>query len=137
MGAEGAQHHREGLLHLRLVILTVLLSHTRVADYTGARNKDALKKLGVTHVLSAVGFQPAYPDEFKYKVLNIDDSDSEVRIGDQSHLTSIKDIITHMPDSVKFIRDGINAGGVVVHCAAGISRSSSMCIAYENADCAA
>lgn len=49
-----------------------------ITDYTGARNKSVLKKLGVTHILSAVGFSPAFPDEFKYKVLHIDDSDSEV-----------------------------------------------------------
>lgn len=42
----------------------------------------------------------------------------------------LQDIITHFSSSVEFIREGLKSGGVVVHCAAGISRSSSMCIAY-------
>ena len=41
------------------------------------------------------------------------------------------DIARHIPDAIKFIHDGLTAGkGVLVHCAAGVSRSSSVVIAY-------
>ena len=82
---------RQTMRHQVFVAMLVCMAHTQlqrepnmidkgfyITDYTGARNKSALKKLGVTHILSAVGFSPAFPDEFKYKVLHIDDSDSEV-----------------------------------------------------------
>jgi protein-tyrosine phosphatase len=42
-----------------------------------------------------------------------------------------ENLMPHWPKAIEFIRDGINKGGnVLVHCYAGISRSSSTVIAY-------
>jgi len=89
-----------------------------ITDASGASNKQALKRLQITHVLSAVGFEPPFPQDFKYLVLHVDDADEE-------------DMVSHFPSCVQFIREALNSGGaVVIHCAAGISRSSTVAICY-------
>jgi dual specificity phosphatase 12 len=58
-----------------------------------------------------------FPKEFTYKEINVADNSS----------TSI---LRHFPAAISFIKDGIAKGGVLVHCYAGVSRSSSCVIAY-------
>ena len=41
----------------------------------------------------------------------------------------------HFPSAIQFIKDGMQSGGIVfVHCFAGVSRSSSVVIAYMMAE---
>uniref|UniRef100_A0A7S3N911 protein-tyrosine-phosphatase n=1 Tax=Euplotes harpa TaxID=151035 RepID=A0A7S3N911_9SPIT len=62
--------------------------------------------------------EPKFPDKFKYKVFELEDDDDE-------------DIKKYFAEGIEFITDSLAAGGCVfVHCAAGISRSTSMLCAY-------
>ena len=78
-----------------------------------------LKNNGISHILQvAAGIQPFFPNDFKYKVLNVQDQ-------------STQSLIRHFPASIAFIKDAIDKGsGVLVHCYAGVSRSATIVIAY-------
>ena len=55
---------------------------------------------------------------FKYKLIMVEDTEDE-------------DLLAHFDECVEFINEGARNGGrTLVHCAAGISRSASICIAY-------
>jgi protein-tyrosine phosphatase len=77
-----------------------------------------LKQAGISHILTvASGLSPFYPKDFKYKTIAVAD-------------TSQSGLLRHFPAAVAFIKEGINRGGVLVHCYAGVSRSSACVIAY-------
>lgn len=83
-----------------------------------AKNKWKLKELGITHILTiAEHIPPQHPRDFEYKIVSVDDHESV-------------DLLKHLPDCKTFIDKGRQQGGVLVHCAAGVSRSASMCIMY-------
>ncbi|KAL5986109.1 hypothetical protein ACLOJK_028099 [Asimina triloba] len=99
---------------------------SKVADhiYLGgdvvARNRDILREHGITHVLNCVGF--VCPEYFKadlvYKTLWLQDSPSE-------------DITSILYDVFDYFEDVRQQGGrVLVHCCQGVSRSTSLVIAY-------
>lgn len=58
-----------------------------------------------------------FPKEFTYKVISVPD-------------TSSASLIRHFPAANSFIKEAIQKGGVLVHCFAGVSRSSTVVIAY-------
>ncbi|KAK1312285.1 Protein-tyrosine-phosphatase MKP1 [Acorus calamus] len=99
---------------------------SKVADhvYLGgdsvARNRDILRRHGITHVLNCVGF--VCPEYFKsdlvYKTLWLQDSPSE----------DITSILYDVFDYFEDVRS--QAGRVLVHCCQGVSRSTSLVIAY-------
>jgi hypothetical protein len=87
-----------------------------------ARNLKALRKRGITHILNVSPVVPCYfrdnPEgAFTYHVVAIYD-DSSV------------DLLPHLEKAVEYIATGRKAGGVLVHCYAGQSRSASFVIAY-------
>ncbi|XVF02581.1 hypothetical protein REPUB_Repub04eG0187000 [Reevesia pubescens] len=99
---------------------------SRIADhiYLGsdavAKNREILRKNGITHVLNCVGF--VCPEYFKndlvYKTLWLQDTPSE-------------DITSILYDVFDYFEDVREQGGrVLVHCCQGVSRSSSLVIAY-------
>ncbi|KAF8395063.1 hypothetical protein HHK36_019003 [Tetracentron sinense] len=99
---------------------------SKVADhiYLGgdavARNREILRKNDITHVLNCVGF--VCPEYFKadlvYKTLWLQDSPSE-------------DITSILYDVFDYFEDVREQGGrVLVHCCQGVSRSTSLVIAY-------
>ncbi|KAJ4971685.1 hypothetical protein NE237_004784 [Protea cynaroides] len=99
---------------------------SKVADhiYVGgdavAKNRDILRQNGITHVLNCVGF--VCPEYFKsdlvYKTLWLQDSPSE-------------DITSILYDVFDYFEDVRELGGrVLVHCCQGVSRSTSLVIAY-------
>ncbi|KAJ6828630.1 protein-tyrosine-phosphatase MKP1 isoform X1 [Iris pallida] len=99
---------------------------SKVADhvYLGgdsvARNRDILRRHGITHVLNCVGF--VCPEYFRsdlvYKTLWLQDSPSE-------------DITSILYDVFDYFEDvRAQAGRVLVHCCQGVSRSTSLVIAY-------
>ncbi|XP_026666146.2 protein-tyrosine-phosphatase MKP1-like [Phoenix dactylifera] len=99
---------------------------SKVADhiYLGgdsvARNREILRQNGITHVLNCVGF--VCPEYFKsdlvYKTLWLQDSPTE-------------DITSILYDVFDYFEDVREQGGrVFVHCCQGVSRSTSLVIAY-------
>ncbi|KAK8363344.1 hypothetical protein V6Z11_A03G158600 [Gossypium hirsutum] len=99
---------------------------SRIADhiYLGsdavAKNREILAKNGITHVLNCVGF--VCPEYFKndlvYKTLWLQDNPSE-------------DITSILYDVFDYFEDVREQGGrVLVHCCQGVSRSTSLVIAY-------
>ncbi|CAL0314656.1 unnamed protein product [Lupinus luteus] len=99
---------------------------SKVADhvYLGgdavAKDRDILKQNGITHVLNCVGFVcPEYfKADFTYRTLWLQDSPSE-------------DITSILYDVFDYFEDVRELGGrVFVHCCQGVSRSTSLVIAY-------
>lgn len=99
---------------------------SRIADhvYLGsdavAKNREILRQNGITHVLNCVGF--VCPEYFKgdlvYKTLWLRDSPTE-------------DITSILYDVFDYFEDIREQGGrVLVHCCQGVSRSTSLVIAY-------
>ncbi|KAJ1690337.1 hypothetical protein LUZ63_014492 [Rhynchospora breviuscula] len=99
---------------------------SKVADhiYLGgdwvARNREVLRQNGITHILNCVGFVcPEYfKSDFVYRTLWLQDSPSE-------------DITSILYDVFDYFEDVREQGGrVFVHCCQGVSRSTSLVIAY-------
>ncbi|KAH3756249.1 dual specificity protein phosphatase 1 [Pelomyxa schiedti] len=83
-----------------------------------ARDYNKLKARGITHVLQvAAELKPLFPSWLKYHIIPIDD-DIET------------DLERHFPAAFNFINEGRASGGVLVHCAAGISRSATVVVMY-------
>ncbi|KVI09724.1 protein-tyrosine-phosphatase MKP1-like [Cynara cardunculus var. scolymus] len=86
-----------------------------------ARDKDILKQHGITHILNCVGF--VCPEYFKanfvYRTLWLQDSPSE----------DITSILYDVFDYFEDVRE--QNGAVFVHCCQGVSRSTSLVIAYR------
>ncbi|XVE69079.1 hypothetical protein DITRI_Ditri09bG0121200 [Diplodiscus trichospermus] len=85
-----------------------------------ARDREILKQNGITHVLNCVGFVcPEYfKADFLYRTLWLQDSPSE-------------DITSILYDVFDYFEDVREQGGrVFVHCCQGVSRSTSLVIAY-------
>ncbi|KAA3464287.1 protein-tyrosine-phosphatase MKP1-like [Gossypium australe] len=85
-----------------------------------AKDREILKKNGITHVLNCVGFVcPEYfKADFVYRTLWLQDSPSE-------------DITSILYDVFDYFEDVRELGGrVFVHCCQGVSRSTSLVIAY-------
>ncbi|CAG9333090.1 MKP2_3 [Blepharisma stoltei] len=78
-----------------------------------------LKNFKITHILTLCEcLPPKFPNEFEYKVICITDEPT-------SHISS------HFKECLDWIKTAISNGGVVlVHCFAGVSRSSTIIIAY-------
>lgn len=87
-----------------------------------AKNLKALRKRGITHILNASPIVPCYfidnPEgAFSYHHVPLFDDVSV-------------DISVHIEEANNFIEAGRQAGGVLVHCYAGQSRSAAFIIAY-------
>ncbi|PHT94908.1 Dual specificity protein phosphatase 1 [Capsicum chinense] len=90
-----------------------------LGSFGAANNKDALKSLNLTHILTiARDINPPYPDEFFYKVLAVHDRVDE-------------NISHYFEECFNYIEEAKGqGGGVLVHCFAGKSRSATIVIAY-------
>ncbi|KAL8100265.1 uncharacterized protein LOC141683475 [Apium graveolens] len=89
-----------------------------VGSIGAANNKSALRSLSITHILTVMSSTPPYPDEFKYKIVDVQDR----------HDVSIS---RYFDDCFDFIDEAKERGGkVLVHCFAGISRSVTVIVAY-------
>ncbi|CAH1783950.1 unnamed protein product [Owenia fusiformis] len=81
--------------------------------------KQQLLDFGITAILNVSNtISPKYPESFDYHRVPVDD-------------TANANIKGWFPEAIKFIEEvRSNAGRVLVHCQAGISRSATVCIAY-------
>lgn len=97
-----------------------IAEHIYLGSDTVAKNHELLRQNGITHVLNCVGFVcPEYfKSDFVYKTLWLQDSPTE-------------DITSILYDVFDYFEDVREQGGrVLVHCCQGVSRSSSLVIAY-------
>lgn len=87
--------------------------------YRSSENKELLKSLEITHILVVSSeLTIHFPDNFEYLRIAINDDE----------LTDIKQ---HFDKAFEFIDKCISNGGkVLIHCAAGISRSSTITCSY-------
>ncbi|KAK6790300.1 hypothetical protein RDI58_014100 [Solanum bulbocastanum] len=95
--------------------------HVYLGGDAVARDKDILKQNGITHVLNCVGFVcPEYfKSDFVYRTLWLQDSPSE----------DITSILYDVFDYFEDVRE--QHGKIFVHCCQGVSRSTSLVIAYR------
>ena len=107
----------DGVYHNRL--LHQVVDGLFIGSKDAAAYLEGLKKHSVTHILNAaINCFNVYPDEFVYKSEPIYDQPSF-------------DITPYLHSSADFIKDALDGGGkVLCHCAAGISRSSTLILAY-------
>ncbi|TKY60225.1 Protein-tyrosine-phosphatase MKP1 [Spatholobus suberectus] len=97
-----------------------IAEHVYLGSDTVAKSHELLRRHGITHVLNCVGFVcPEYfKADFVYKTLWLQDSPSE-------------DITSILYDVFDYFEDVRQQGGrVLVHCCQGVSRSTSLVIAY-------
>ncbi|KAK9790753.1 hypothetical protein WJX73_001438 [Symbiochloris irregularis] len=89
-----------------------------IGSLGAARSRATLKRLGISHIVNASPVVPCFHrHSFKYKtVLVYDDND--------------EDIMQHFHETNKFINEARQAGGALVHCYAGKSRSATLILAY-------
>lgn len=82
-----------------------------------ARDRHRLKLAGITHIVNCAEELPNYhPNDFHYLALKLKDPDPALR--------------EHLVNAAGFIDEGRKAGGVLVHCFAGVSRSPAVVLAY-------
>ncbi|KAI7748878.1 hypothetical protein M8C21_032799, partial [Ambrosia artemisiifolia] len=97
-----------------------IIDHVFLGSDAVAKNRDVLRQNGITHVLNCVGF--VCPEYFKndlvYKTLWLQDNPSE----------DITSILYDVFDYFEDVRE--QNGRVFVHCCQGVSRSTSLVIAY-------
>jgi len=97
-----------------------IIPNLYLGNIKAASNIHFLKDNNVTHILTvAVNIEPRFPlSGIEYKIIPIWDESTE-------------NIIRHFSDTYIFIDKAIKSGNtVLVHCAAGVSRSATVVIAY-------
>jgi protein-tyrosine phosphatase len=95
-----------------------------LTNYKGAENREGVLKLGVTHIVSVgtefVGDHPLADAGVKYWQTEVTDDEEQADVMKQA-----------LDQAVDFIKRALKGGGkVLVHCAAGISRSTTVVLAF-------
>ena len=101
------------------MVWRTLLLHRFIGSRRDAANKELLLSLGMTHILNATKDCPFHhEDHFEYNRIPVEDTWNQ-------NLPDHFDKAFEFIDHVKGIKDA----KVMVHCTAGISRSSTITIA--------
>ncbi|RUS16415.1 protein-tyrosine phosphatase-like protein [Jimgerdemannia flammicorona] len=89
-----------------------------IGGYAASEDLNHLKENKITHILSLGSFTPVFPDQFSYKVIDIEDMPTE-------------NILQYFNETYEFTDTALKSGGhVLIHCIAGISRSATIVTAY-------
>jgi len=95
-----------------------ILPHLYLGNMFAAKNAALLEQNKISHVLVVgVELRKHFPEKFEYYHVSVDDEETE-------------DLLSHFPQCFEFIKAGLDKGGVLVHCAAGVSRSSTVTIGF-------
>ena len=96
-----------------------IIPHLYIGSIACASNLDELKSKNITHILCCgIGLKLFFPDKFKYHRIELCDNEA----------TNIRKFFD---ETNSFIDEAIKGGGnILVHCHAGISRSTSIIMAY-------
>jgi len=99
----------------------LVIEQIYIGSIQSANTSNKMKELGITHII-VVGSELIckFPDEFIYTHIKINDTYDENILEKLDKITeNIDSIINNKPDNK-----------ILIHCAAGISRSASILIAY-------
>ncbi|DAZ96427.1 TPA: hypothetical protein N0F65_006473 [Lagenidium giganteum] len=88
-----------------------------VGSIHAAFNLEGLQGRKISHVLNLAGTYATFPDDFVYLSVSIRDKD-------------YSNLLSCLPLAMLFIECGLHAGGVLIHCAGGRSRSPAVAMAY-------
>ncbi|PRP86140.1 MAP kinase phosphatase with leucine-rich repeats protein 1-like [Planoprotostelium fungivorum] len=96
-----------------------IIPNLYLGNMRAAQTKAFLDKYMITHILTAAtSISPEYPEDYIYKVVHLYDQEEQ-------------DLFECLEDSFRFIDEALRgAGTILVHCAAGVSRSASIVIGY-------
>lgn len=99
-------------------------NHLFIGNRHAAKNLCLLKEHGITHVVNCA-------DELEHYVENYESNDIKWLFLPMLDCSYEGDVESYIPHAIPFIDDAVtNNQKVLIHCAAGISRSSSITIAY-------
>ncbi|NWI54530.1 DS22A phosphatase, partial [Calyptomena viridis] len=83
-----------------------------------SEDHENLLKNGVTHILSVHNSAKPVLEDMTYLCISASDSSSQ-------------NLVQHFKESIKFIHEcRLGGGGCLVHCLAGVSRSTTILVAY-------
>ena len=94
-----------------------ILPNLFLGDRGDARDKERLRKRGITHIVNCSKELPChFEGEFAYLWLKLEDPDPAFK--------------ARISEFCKFIDGGRKRGNVMVHCTGGVSRSPAVILAY-------
>lgn len=88
-----------------------------IGSIHAAFNQEALARNGITHILNASRLPATFPRQFTYLSIDLRDK-------------AEANMLSCIPASNIFIEAGVDAGGVLVHCFGGRSRSAAFVAAF-------
>ena len=104
-----------------------LLPHVYIGSQHNAESLRLLRRLGITHVLNCAGYKGPRknPDVSPYEGLDIEYYEFKAEDTDRY------DMRQHIPEATSYLNGCLRRGGVcLVHCALGVNRSATICVAY-------
>ena len=101
---------------------TEIIPRLYVSDLAAAENPNVLRQLGITHIVSAMHGNVAYPSNFPPQCC------MQVQLAD----SPFAELAAHLPHATAFIQSALQdpRARVLVHCVQGVSRSPSIVCAY-------
>merc|ERR1712039_904356 len=129
--AEAALQELQALLKLNLAYIEPLkpcaeiLPHLILGSCDDARNREVLKRLGVTHVLNCASANVITGAEF-YKPFGIEYTEFAAEDTQGFNIMEHYELLASLADAAQA------AGGkLFTHCEAGVNRSGTLCVAYH------
>ena len=115
----GAPYYSEFFSDESLLPMNQIEESLYLSGIEAASNQGLLQERGITHVLSIL-------DDLSYLERYEGIEYMQIEMPD----TPKANILRHVPQALSFISNSMKQGKVLVHCAAGVSRSASIVIAY-------